>query len=103
MVLALARNVSKTHILPNRKPISKELLGVIHEHNMKSNLAMIKKEANTFGLLFLGDDATISIFPFLNIMDTGGNIPVSVWGFVNFQDHLADGKNNMEHSFVINF
>ena len=52
-VLELSRNVLKTYIPPNRNLVSKELLDVIHEQNMKRNLAMIKKEADIFGLLFL--------------------------------------------------
>ena len=77
-VLELSRNVSKTCIPPNRKLISKEILDVIHEQNMKRNLAMIKKEADIFGLLFLGDGATISRCPLLNILDSAKNIPVAV-------------------------
>ena len=72
-VLEFSRNVSKTYIRPDRKIISKELLDVIHEHNTKSNLAMIKKEADIFGLLFLGDGATISRFTLLNILDSKRN------------------------------
>ena len=67
-VLELARNVSKTFIPHNRNLILKELLGVIHEQSMKT-IAMIKKEAEIFGLLFLGDVASISRCPLLNIMD----------------------------------
>ena len=69
-VLEFSRNVLKTYITPNGKVISKELLDVIHEQNMKRNLAMIKKEAEIFGLLFLGDGATISRFPLFNILDS---------------------------------
>ena len=36
-------------------------------------------EADIFGLLFLGDIATVSRPPFLNILDSG-KIPVSVFG-----------------------
>ena len=39
---------------------------------------MIKKEAEIFGLLFLGDGATISRCLFLNILDFSKNIPVDV-------------------------
>ena len=51
-VLELARNVPKNYIPPNKKLIPKELIDAIHEQNMKRNLAMIKKEADIFGLLF---------------------------------------------------
>ena len=88
-VMELSRNVLKTYILPNRKLISKELLDVIHEQNKKRNLAMIKKEADIFGLLFLGYGATISRCPFLNILDSVKNIPVAVFEIVDCQGHLA--------------
>ena len=52
---------------------------------------MIKKEAKIFGLLFLGDGATISRCPLLNIMNFGENIPVAVLGNFDCQGHLADG------------
>ena len=77
-VLELSKKLSNTYIPPNRKLISKEQLDVTHEENMKRNLTMIKKEAEIFGLLFLGDGATISICPLLNILTSAKNIPVSV-------------------------
>ena len=51
-LLELARNVSKNYAPPNIKLISKKLLDFIHGQNTKINLAMIKKEAEIFGLLF---------------------------------------------------
>ena len=96
-------NFSKTYIHPNRKLIPKELLDVIREQNTKINLAIIKKEADIFGLLFLGDGSTISRCPLINILDSGGEIPVSVLEIVYFQGHLSDGNKKTEHSFVINF
>ena len=102
-VLELSRNVSKTYITPNRKLISKELLDIIQEQNMKINLAMIKKEADIFGLLFLGDGATISRCPLLNILASAKNIIVAVLEIVDCQGYLSDGNKNMEHSFVIVF
>ena len=41
--LDLESNVSKSYNPPNSKLISKDLLGVIHYYNMKSNLIIIKK------------------------------------------------------------
>ena len=79
----MSRNVLKTFIPPNRNPVSKELLNVIHEQNMKINLAMIKKEADIFGLLSLGDGATISRCSLLNILASAKNIPVAVLEIVD--------------------
>ena len=70
---------------------------------MKSNLAMIKREAEIFGLLFLRDGATISICPSWNILAYAKNIPVYVLEIVDWQVHLSDGNKNTEYSFVINF
>ena len=68
---------------------------------MKSNLAMIKKEAEIFELLFLGDGATISRFPLLNILTSAKNIPVDALDFVGCQVHLADG-NKKDATFICN-
>ena len=53
---------------------------------------MIKKEADIFGLLFLGDVATISICPLLNILASAINISVDVLETVDCQGRLAEGN-----------
>ena len=87
----MERNVTKTYITHNRNLISKELIDVIREQKMII-LEMIKKEAEIFRLLFLGDGATISRFPLLNILASGKNIPVSVLGIVDCNSNLAEGN-----------
>ena len=67
-VLDLAINVSKCYQHSNRKVISKDILGVIHDHNMESNLSLIIKDYDILGLLFIDDGATIPIIPLLNIL-----------------------------------
>ena len=42
-VLDLAMNVSKCYQPPKRKLISKDILGVIHDHNMERGLSFIEK------------------------------------------------------------
>ena len=64
---------------------------------------MIKKEAEIFGLLFLGYGATISRCPLLNILASAKNIPVDVLEIVDFQGYLTDGNKKTEHSFVMYF
>ena len=70
-VLQLARTVSKCYQPPNRKLLSKDLLEVIHDQNMERNLSLIEKESEIFGLLFLGDGATISRVPLLKLLVSG--------------------------------
>ena len=77
-VLELARTVSKCYQPPNRKFISKDILDVVHYHNMESNLSLIKKASDIFELFFLGDGATIDRVPLLNILVSGKNLPVAV-------------------------
>ena len=78
----MSRNVLKTYIHPNIKIITKEVLDVIHEQNTKRNLAMIKKEAAIFGLLFLGDGATILRCPLLNILFSAKKYQLLYWKFL---------------------
>ena len=58
---------------------------------------MIKKEAEIFGLLVLGDGATISIFPLLKILAPGKNIPVAILEIICCQYHLGDCNKKKEH------
>ena len=70
-MLELARTVSKCYQPPNRKLISKDLLDVYHDQNMESNLSLIEKESDIFGLLFIEDGATIYRIALLDIMVSG--------------------------------
>ena len=62
---------------------------------------MIKKEVEIFGLLFLGDGATIPRFTLLNILASAKNIPVAVLEIIDFQGHLARG-NKKDATFICN-
>ena len=93
-MLELARNVSKFYQPPNRKLISKNILDVIHDQNMERNLILIKKDSDIFGLLFLGNGTTTSRVPLLNLLVSGGNLPVAVLKLVDCQGHLVDGEGN---------
>ena len=77
-VLDLARTVSKCYQPPNRKLISKDLFGVVHDQNMERNLSLIEKESEIFGLLFLGDGAIISRISPLKILVSGKKLLVAV-------------------------
>ena len=90
-MLYFARSVSKIYQSLNIKLISKDIFDVIHDQNMERNLSLIKKESDIFGFLFLGDGATISRVPLLNILVLGKNLPVAVLELVDCQGHLADG------------
>ena len=63
---------------------------------------MIKKEADIFGLSFLGDGVTISRFPLLNIIASTKNIPVDVLEIFDCQGHLSEG-NLKDATFICIF
>ena len=77
-VIDLAITVSKSYQPPNKNLISKDILDVIHDQNMESNLSSIKSGSDIFGLLFLGDGATISRISLLKMLVSGKNLPVSI-------------------------
>ena len=77
-MIYLEINVYTFYQPPNRKLISKVLLGVIRDQNMEKNLILIKRESGVLGLLFLVKGGTISIIPLLNIIFLGGNLPVAI-------------------------
>ena len=52
-------------------------------------------------MLFLGDGATFSRIPLLNILVSGKNLPVSVLELVDCQGVLADGGEK-DGTFVCN-
>ena len=84
-VLELARTVSKCYQPPNKNPISKDILDVILDQNMKRNLSLIGKESYIFGLLSLGDGATIYRIPVLNIFVSVKHLTVAILELVDFQ------------------
>ena len=51
-VLDLSRNVSRSYQPPNRHLISKDILDVIHDQNIKINLILIKKESDILDCYF---------------------------------------------------
>ena len=62
---------------------------------------MIKKEAEIFGLLFLGDGVTISRCPLLNILDYAKTYQLLFWKSLICQGHLAD-DNKKNGTFIFN-
>ena len=60
-----------------------------------------QKEADIFGLLFLGDGSKISRCPLLNILASAKNTPVAVLEIIDCQGHLAR-VNKKDASFICN-
>ena len=67
-VLHFAIKVSRVYQPSYRKLIPKGITGLIYDQNMESNLNLILKESDVFGLIFLDDGVTISRTLLLNIL-----------------------------------
>ena len=62
-------------------------------------MSFIKRDSDDFGLLFLGDSATIYRITLLKILVSGGKLPVSLLEPVDCQVHLAYGGKK-DGSFI---
>ena len=67
-VLHFSIKVSRVYQPSHRKLIPKGITGLIYDQNMESNLNLILKESDVFGLIFLDDGVTISRTLLLNIL-----------------------------------
>ena len=72
-------------------------MGVIHDQNMKRKLILIKEESDIFGLLFIGDGATITRIILFSILVSVKNFPLHVFENVDFQGNLAYGGKIWNH------
>ena len=70
-VLYLERTVFKIYNPSHKKLIAKYVLDFIHDQNIQKNLSIIKNEAKMFGVLFIGDGATISKTALLKMLFSG--------------------------------
>jgi len=100
-VLKLARCVTSSYKPPSRMAVNNELLTLNHEKYCQRNQEKLMLEAETYGLTFLGDGATIKKMPLVNILCSGKNSPVAVLEVVDCSDHMSvGGKKNAE--FIAN-
>lgn len=90
-MLSLARFVGGNYKLPSRKAVSGELLDLNYRKYLERNKEELMKEADVFGLSFMGDGATVKRMPLVNILCSGKNAPASVLEIVDCTGHLAGG------------
>lgn len=90
-LIKLARTVGDDFKLPSRKKIVGELLDLNYDVVYKQNKEDLCKEAQTFGLAFLGDGATIKRMPLLNILGMCGNTLPTTVAVVDCTVHMQDG------------
>jgi hypothetical protein len=66
-------------------------LNLNYESCCSENKAALLAEAETFGLQFVGDGATIKRMPFINVLGICGYAPPKVLAIHDCSEHLAGG------------
>ena len=85
------RLVDNTFVIPNKKKIGGELLDINFENIKEINKTNLLKEAAVFGIVLMGDGATIHRMPLLNILAMSGNTPPLTIGILDCTSHMASG------------
>ena len=86
------RNSSNKFNFPNRNMVSSVLMDALYESNRKKYIQDLSKNAEIFGLTFLGDGATVKRMPLINIIASGVYCPVAVLAISDCTSHMADGN-----------
>ena len=76
-VLKLARCVSSNFKPPSRQLVAGDLMDINFDKCIARMEDALKKEADTFGLTFLGDGATVRRLPLINVLASSISLPVA--------------------------
>ena len=91
------RLVDSTFVIPSKKKIGGEFLLYINFENIKEiNKTNLLKEAAVFGVVVMGDGATINCMPLLNILTMSGTTPLLTIGILDCTTHMASGVGGEE-------
>ena len=77
--------------MPGRETVQEPLLDKCFDNHIKNQREKLLNGADIYGLHFQGDGATVKDTPFLNILDKGVQLPVSVQTILDFIDHITGG------------
>ena len=90
------RLVDSTFVIPSKKKIGGELLNINFENIKEINKTNLLKEAAVFGVVVMGDGATIYRMPLLNILVMSGTTPPLTIGILDCTTHMASGVGGEE-------
>ncbi len=85
------RLVDSTFVTPSKKKIGGELLDINFANIKEINKTNLLKEAAVFGIVIMGDGATIYRMPLLNILAMSGTTPPLTIGILDCTTHMASG------------
>jgi len=83
------RLVDSTFVIPSKKKIGGELLDINF-----ANIKEINKSPAVFGVVIMGDGATIHRMPLLNILAMSGTTPPLTIGILDCTTHIRGGNSS---------
>jgi len=96
------RLVDSTFVLPSKKKIGGELLDINFENIKEINKTNLLKEAAVFGVVIMGDGATIHRMPLLNILAMSGTTPRFECRYIRlYSSHGLGGGRRMQRTLQI--
>ena len=99
IVLKKARLVGDDFKIPHRHKLGGELLDVNYKSCMSANEKSLMLQADTFGLAWIGDGATVKKMPLVNVLVTCGEVPPTVIAINDCTGHMAAGGKK-DASFI---
>jgi hypothetical protein len=91
LVIKYAALVGKDYKIPNRRKIGGPLLDLNYENCKETNKVSLLAEADTFGLVWLSDGATIHRMPLINILGVCANHHPTCVKIEDCTGHMTEG------------
>ena len=86
-----ARLTTSDFIIPNRNKLGGPLLRLSYDATKEVNKTTLMRAASTWGLSFMGDGATVSRMPLINVLGMCGDSPPIVVAVNDCTEHMAGG------------
>ena len=91
-VLKASKRVNLTTFTPpNRNAVSGHLLDINYQTIMETNKKDLVTEANTYGIAYVGDGATVRKLPLCNMLGIGVHCPPAVLEICDSTNHMQKG------------
>ena len=97
-LLTAAKGIPSTYKFPSRNQVGGKFLQLQYDKRCKYNDQQLLKEAETYGMCFFGDGATIKKMPLLNILGSCGAFTTCL-DIVDCTAHMAEGGKK-DASFI---
>ena len=91
MINVCSRVVGSDFEIPKRSQIGGSLLDLNFQTKYEHNKENLLKNAEVFGLAFLGDGGTIKRMPLMNILAMCGDVPPITISVQDCTEHMQDG------------